>query len=489
MRITIGRFLRARRGNMAMIGAIAMIPLILAVGLSVDYTRYTSAHKHLQEIADAAALALAATEDRDQSRLHAVALDHVRANNNANRVQEIAIRNLGLDNDRVTLGVEGAIRATFMGLVGYDRLPVAAEAVAERAIRGNAEIALILDNTWSMSATDAGGRSRIEMLKRAASQLVRELLAEDDGSLRIGLVPYAEYVNVGTNNRNASWLSVPADYTEPGSERRCEMRNTRSECVEREPTYPCTREVDGITEPATCGGGCRRSVTRTVAPYEHCTGGGSAREFKWFGCVGSRTVADTRLRVDRPDVRYPGFVERSQNCLSRIMPLTSDRSSLLSAIDAMVVNVGSYRPYTYIPSGLIWGWNLLSPGEPFAGAEAYDTANVRPRKVAVLMTDGENTLRLNNGDGRHVRFSGSATQQANQLAATNQDSRAICEAMKANNIELFTVAFMVTDPDARRLMEECATDAAHYFDARDADALVAAFSDIARTLRVVRLAR
>jgi hypothetical protein len=226
-----------------------------------------------------------------------------------------------------------------------------------------------------------------------------------------------------------------------------------------------------------------------VPPYEHCTGGGAAREFRWFGCVGSRTVADTRLRVDRPDVRYPGFVEDRQNCLSRIMPLTSDRGALLSAIDAMVVNVGSYRPYTYIPSGLIWGWNLLNPGEPFAGAETYDTANSRPRKVAVLMTDGENTLRLNNADGRHVRFSGAGPAQANQLAATNQDSRAICEGMKARNIELFTVAFMVTDPDARRLMEECATDAAHYFDARDADALLAAFSDIARSLRVVRLAR
>jgi Flp pilus assembly protein TadG len=489
MRQTIERFFRETAGNFAMMGAVAMIPLVLAVGLSVDYTRYTSAHKHLQEIADAAALSLAAAEERNDSRLRALALDHVNANNNANRVQEISIRNLAIDNDRVTLGVQGAIQATFMGIAGYDRLPVAAEAVAEKAIRGNAEVALILDNTWSMSATDAGGRSRISMLKTAASQLVRELLSENDGSLRIGLVPYAEYVNVGTHNRNASWLSVPADYTEPGSERRCEMRNTRSECVEREPTYACTREVDGIKESATCGGGCRRSVTRIVPPYEHCTGGGAGREYKWFGCVGSRTVADTRLRVDRPEVRYPGYVERTQNCLSRIMPLTSDRGQLLSAIDSMVVNVGSYRPYTYIPSGLVWGYNLLTPGEPFAGAEAYDSGNQRPRKVAVLMTDGENTLRFSHSDGRHVRYNGAAAARANQLAGTNKDSLAICEAMKAQHIELFTVAFMVTDPDARRLMEQCATNASHYFDARDADALLAAFSDIARSLRVVRLAR
>ena len=155
----------------------------------------------------------------------------------------------------------------------------------------------------------------------------------------------------------------------------------------------------------------------------------------------------------------------------------------------MVVNVGSYRPYTYIPSGLIWGFNLLNPGEPFASAEQFDPANVRPRKVAVLMTDGENTLRINHADGRHVRFSGSAIQQVNQLAATNQDSLSICENMKAKGIEVFTVAFMVMDPDARRLMEECASDRSHYFNATDASQLLAAFSDIARSLRVVRLTR
>lgn len=171
------------------------------------------------------------------------------------------------------------------------------------------------------------------------------------------------------------------------------------------------------------------------------------------------------------------------------MPLTNDQNALLAAIGGMVVSVGSYRPYTYIPSGLIWGFNLLSPGEPFAGAEGFDAANAKPRKVAVLMTDGENTLRINHGDGRHVRFSGSATQQANQLAATNQDSLSICENMKAREIEVFTVAFMVTDSDARRLMERCATDPSHYFNATDANELFTAFSDIARSLRVVRLTR
>lgn len=188
-------------------------------------------------MADATALALAATEDRDENRLRGLALDHVLANNNAARLQEVGIRKLDFAHDQVELDLEGAIQATFMSIVGYERLPVAASAVAERAIRGNAEIALILDNTWSMSARDAGGRTRIEMLKSAASNLVRDVLSGNDGSVRIGIVPYAEYVNVGTHLRNTSWLSVLADYTEAGSARTCETRTTRSECVEREPTY------------------------------------------------------------------------------------------------------------------------------------------------------------------------------------------------------------------------------------------------------------
>ncbi len=485
----IRRFARERSGNMALLAGIAMIPLMLSVGLGIDYARYSSAHHHLQEMADAAALAVVASRSRDEAALRQQALEHLRANNRLERATDLAIHHISIRDDRVELQVSGSIHASFLSLAGYDRLGVATTAVAERAVRGNVEVALILDNTYSMSATDAGGRTRIALLKTAAAKLVREVLDQSDGSARIGIVPYAEYMNVGTQHRNAWWLSVPADYTVAGTPQTCETRTTRNECVRSAPTYSCTTWHDGIPQNSTCGGGCQESRTVTVPPYQHCWGGSSAQNYRWYGCVGSRTAGNARLQVGRPDVRYPGYVETRQNCLSAIVPLTTNRNTLLNAVDGMVSHVGSYRPYTYIPSGLIWGYNLLTPGEPFAGAAAFDPENYRPRKVAVLMTDGQNTLAFNASNGRHERPGGNEAAQANQLRKTDEDAMAICTAMKGDGIEIFTVSFMVDDQNARNLLRGCATSAQHHHDASNPDQLLAAFGEITRSLTVVRLTR
>ena len=51
------RFRRDRRGNIAVIFAIACVPLISAVGCAVDYTRATQLRSKLQAAIDAASVA------------------------------------------------------------------------------------------------------------------------------------------------------------------------------------------------------------------------------------------------------------------------------------------------------------------------------------------------------------------------------------------------------------------------------------------------
>jgi hypothetical protein len=60
--------------------------------------------------------------------------------------------------------------------------------------------------------------------------------------------------------------------------------------------------------------------------------------------------------------------------------------------------------------------------------------------------------------------------------------------MKKQNIEIYTVAFMVDDETAKTMLESCATDKNHYFDASDTSKLLEAFTAISKSLRVVRLA-
>jgi Flp pilus assembly protein TadG len=484
------RFGKNNGGNFAAATALVALPLLLSIGLSVDYSRYVSAGAHLQEMADSAALALASSRETDKDKLKVMAGQWLDSNWSGDRVDNVEIASLTSENDRIDLLLNGTIPTTFMGLANIRTLKVGASALAMRAVTGTVEVALVLDNTYSMAGTDAKGVSRITTLKKAAKALVSELMSNKDASVRIGLVPYADYVNVGTKHRDAAWLDLPKDYTTAAVAATCKWDWVPSKtCTKRAPNYSCPTYVDGIMKPRTCTGACLEEKTNPSVWKEVCSGGKSAQTYKWFGCVGSRRTADNRLHDKNAAVKYPGYVDVKQLCLNPLVALTNDQDALLKALDGMVINIGSYEPYTYIPSGLIWGQNLLSPSEPFAEAAAYDKKNVDPRKVMVLMTDGDNTLQFRASDGKHIALSGSEASKANQVKKTNEDSAEICAYMKSNDIEIFTVAFMVTNAAAKALLQGCATDAEHYYDASDPDKLLAAFSGIAQSLSQVRLAR
>ena len=74
------RFIQSRSGNFGIMAAVTSIPLILAAGVAVDYTRYLSATKHLQEVADAGALAVAAATEKDEEKLRKRADEVVQGN-------------------------------------------------------------------------------------------------------------------------------------------------------------------------------------------------------------------------------------------------------------------------------------------------------------------------------------------------------------------------------------------------------------------------
>ncbi|MHB2267291.1 TadE/TadG family type IV pilus assembly protein [Aliihoeflea sp. PC F10.4] len=502
------KFVQSRSGNFAILAGVAIVPLCLAAGLAIDYSRHLSAQKHLQEMVDATSLSLAASREKDQSKLERLATDFLAGNQNVNRVQHVRLDQLKSTDDDVDIAASGTIPTTFMALAGYETLNVRASALAERAVNGQVEVSLILDNTFSMSDS-VGGKRRIDVLRTASKKLIDELLKEADGAARIAIVPYADYVNVGTQYRGAPWLKVAADYSTSSTSnpppRTCERRTTRTRCVRNEPTYSCPYYVDGVEKPKTCGGGCAPGGQETydVEPYDYCTGGGEPKttytHFTWHGCVKSRIGSDNRLHNKNPTtVQFEGILTRAERhmCVTPIVELTSNKQALKSAIDGLITNREEwYEPLTYIPSGLIWGYNTLAPGHPLTGPSDYDPKNQRPRKVAVLMTDGANTMRFvpsGGSAGTHASAMNRETGVLNQaqVAVTDADTLAICRNMKAQGIEIFTVAFMVEEASAKSMLESCSSDpATHYFDASSSDDLLAAFEDIGNSLRVVRLAR
>ena len=128
-------------------------------------------------------------------------------------------------------------------------------------------------------------------------------------------------------------------------------------------------------------------------------------------------------------------------------------------------------------------------------AAAYDTAyNINTKvgdpkaivlkKIAILMTDGDYNQEYNSA-GTMTYFGGSPVNDTSANQAT-----ALCTAMKAKGIEVYTVAFSAgggLSSSAQTLLTNCATDTSHFYNASTGSALQSAFRDIALKISSLRI--
>ena len=162
-------------------------------------------------------------------------------------------------------------------------------------------------------------------------------------------------------------------------------------------------------------------------------------------------------------------------CSNEITDLTTNEATLDSAIDAL-----SASGYTYIASGLTWGWRMVSPDAPLSQGISYEDmtkAKTRTKKFVILMTDGENTRAPS-----YPAHDSTSNSLANTLTAD------VCTNIKDMKITVFTVAFTVTDPTTLDMLRTCASQPKYAFDAQDNAALVASFKTISDQMSDLRLA-
>jgi Flp pilus assembly protein TadG len=450
-------FVGSSKGNVALTFGLAVLPLFAAGGVALDFLRQSTADTELQAVVDAAALAAANSKAATPAALKSKVLDYFSANNSPQLAAAITSVDVSKpDADTVKLTATAEIETTLMKVLGYNKLAIAASSEVTRSY-GKLELALVLDNTDSMK----GGK--LATLKQASSDLLDEIYDPDtpSGSVKVAVVPFGQYVNIGMANRNASWMDVPPDST-----------STTTECWD---TYPdavksnCRMEtsnsmVDGVSTPS----------TYEVCDWNYGTAvnqcGPVTRSSRWNGCVGSRNNPLDTLDADS-STRYPGIMDAG--CPTEIAPLSLSKDAVLASIQAM-----STSGDTYIPSGLLWGWNALSPAAPLAGGAPYADIPKGLKKAVVLMTDG-----LNSKSPTYPGHDGS------DQALANSRTSALCANIKSSGIILYAVAFEVNDAATKTMLESCASDADKYFDAGNSMLLAEAFEDIGKSLAQLHVSK
>ncbi|MGQ0456405.1 MAG: hypothetical protein ACT4OU_05015 [Hyphomicrobium sp.] len=355
-------FARCERGATAVLFGFSIVVLVGAAGLAIDASRAASAKFALQQDLDATVLHVATHRVRSGDSVDVQATSETYLNGLRRARQAMGglkVSVLESSASRIEISVETKVATTIARILGLGTLTVAASAQAEIG-QQPVEVALALDNTTSMEG------ARLDALKQAAKSLIEIAFRSPDAAnaVKIGIVPFAEYVNVGVDKRGATWLDV-ADDDLSGVKKYCEWDIAAKLLLGTCAAFTSSYTLDGVVYPSTgeacqflqSGGGittCQSTTTNT-----------------WRGCVGSRVYPLEMIDADY-SLTIPGLM--NAYCPQTITPLTSDVSALKADIDSMWASGN-----TYIPTGLIWGWRVLSDVEPYSEASSYGaTVNTSP---------------------------------------------------------------------------------------------------------------
>jgi Flp pilus assembly protein TadG len=445
------QLLRDDRGGLVAIVGLAIIPLFGAVGLAVDGSRAYLAKSRLWSAVDAAALAggrVYLSDTRD---------DDVRMYFETNFPDGF----MGADvepleivpddvNRTITVTARATIPTTFMRVLGTDSVNITAssEVILESK---NVEVSLVLDITGSMNTPS----SKISDLRDAANQLVDMVVqdVQEPFYSKIALVPYSSAVNMGSK--------------------------------------ALAQQVRG---PYTSGAICWNP---TCENYRFENADHDTTTFRISNCVTERTgpeaYTDASPSVALVGRHFPPPGSYNPCPASAIVPLTSNRAVLHERIDDLVA-VGSTAGHI----GIAWGWYMVSPNFGYLWPTESQPADYDAEdlvKVAIIMTDGEFNTVYYNGVVAENSTEGSGEDdykidEDSLNGSSNEQALALCNAMKAAGIVIYTVGFLIPEGGStRERMEQCATEPDYAYYAEDGTELKQHFRAIAMKVSTLRLSK
>jgi len=505
------RFVRDRSGNFTVVAGVAMAALALAVGYGTNVAQIYNVRSNLVASLDSALtsagrdISTGAIKEADAAKTIKAFLEangDPSVNNGDNKLVLV---------EPITINkVTKTITAT--AYVDVDAfLPLFSESNKTRVVTTAAtlysdvrvEIGLMLDVTGSMgdpgSPLNGKAQSKLQNLQTAAQDAVDNLLSRNvpglDPRVRVAIIPYSQSVNVGALS-DATY----AEYNLAEEKKKKDAGLLSDVISGLLGTLQTLFSAAGITEiaPVTKG------MTRPIGLADLAKPSNNAlekvlrktKEAKDDNCTTERKKLDAAGKVvfdaseDGPatamvnrDKRLGGDWGGKTACPSTpVLPLTADPKDLKKAIASMKAAGGTAGHI-----GIQWTRYLLSPSwGDFLESRVDDSAPAGYgdgiRKVAILMTDGE-------FNAAYVGVPTTEETSGGQALRSGEYAKTLCDGMKADKIEVFTIGFMLKT--GKDILEECASPdtgkVKHFYDASTAQELNDAFEAITKNYEVLRL--
>jgi Flp pilus assembly protein TadG len=439
------RFLDDRSGSVMPLLAVAAIPMVGLIGASVDYSRAAALQATLQAAADSTSLAMAKTASTlgpDQIQAQGQSYFNALFASPAAATPTVSVTYSNTSGSQVVVTANSTVKTAFMSVMGFSQLPISATSTA---VWGNTRlrVALVLDNTGSMSSGGAGttaSPNKIQALQTASHNLLNQLQAAavHDGDVYVSIIPFAKDTNVGSSNSGASWVDF-TDWDAANGTCSQSKYHTKTNCTHNNGTW---------------------------TPANHST---------WNGCVTDRdqNYDTTNATPTSGGTLFPA--EQYDACPTAIVPLTYNWTTLSNTIDAMTPNGGTNQAI-----GAAWGWQSLSQVAPL-NAPSEDP-NYKYQHIVIILSDGLNT---------QDRWYGNGSTWSSQVDARQQIA---CDNMKNAGITIYTVQVDTDNEAASTVLKYCAGsvatvgDTSKFFLLTKPTQIVTTFGEIGTRIKQLRIA-
>ena len=459
--VSSGIFAHDATGGVAITFSLTVFVIFLMIGGAIDFGRWLNARDQTLEAIDAAVLAAGRALQTGATDEVALALAKTYYDKNVEkrlRVEEDDIH-FSVVNNGTTVAARGSayIRTPFMSLATVSKLSLfnasegsEATTARENYTNVNREVSLMLDVSGSMCMPC----TKRDDMKAAAKDLV-EILMKNNGKspywAKVALVPFS-----GDVRPSPQLYAKVTDPSWPSSRSIGNGRNNRH------------RDDDDESQ---------ISYLRTACVGERV---GNEKHSNAAPGPGAYVMATYNLDFNR-DGQGDCYVAAEDT----MRPLTDNKSSVLAAIDGLKTggstagHVGTAWSYYFLSPQ----WNAVLPDT----SHASDFGASKLRKFAVLMTDGEYNA-VYDKDGIPAGFPG-AGSSANGSSSSGQ-AIAICNQMKQDGIEVYTVGFdLGSNDNAINTLKNCASDKSRAYTVETGEQLKQAFRDIAIRLTELHLSK
>lgn len=479
------RFRRDESGNVLILTAAILLPLLAMVGSGIDIARIHVTNSRLQQACDAASLAgrWAVSAGNSTDQVSAEAIKYFNFNFPQQTYDTTAFTPVvslsGGSTKIVTITASTTLPMTIMKIWGSKSQTMSVTCSAKQDFV-NTDIVLVLDTTGSMAdrASSSDSQSKIQALRSAVLALydqlkpIQDQLATGGMRLRYGIVPYSATVNVGklivgSNFEHVNYMLDPAPYQQ------CQSRDSNGKCTSYKPV----------------------NVSHASASFYN----------SWPGCIEERatnssiTASTTSIPADAYDLdldlipystatRWPPYDPDAQQAENAsVCPATAarlktwDRDSLVSYLNGLTPSGATYHDI-----GMTWGGRLISANGVFA--DSPTTYNNMPvNKFIIFMTDGELNTTLDTYSAYGVeRYDKRVTagDLNSQRSRHQQRFSLMCSRVKNAGSSIWVVAFASA---LDQKLVNCATNAGQASTSANSADLIAKFREIGKNIGALRL--